>query len=191
MNICIDIDGTITDAYCWLEMTNQYFGRTIKPFEVTVYDVYEVFNIPKEDYLDFYERFGEEMHGKAEIRGTAKEILWKLDKQHNIYYVTAREEKMKRVTEAWFANNELPRGELYLLGSHYKVEKAKELDCDIFIEDRYENAIELSQAGFQVLLIDCYYNQGPLISGVTRVFTWKDIDETIEAYASHRIRIAG
>ena len=53
---------------------------------------------------------------------------------------------------------------LSLLGSHDKVAKAYEFCCDIFIEDRYENAVQLSSHGFNVLLIDCYYNQGPFIS---------------------------
>ena len=28
-NICIDIDGTITDAYYWLEPCNRYFMKNI------------------------------------------------------------------------------------------------------------------------------------------------------------------
>ncbi|MFT9496714.1 5' nucleotidase, NT5C type [Anaerosolibacter sp.] len=182
LNLCIDIDGTLTDAYYWLDMANEYFGTDIKPFQVTKYDIHEVLGVPKEAYLAFYERHGEEIHRKAELRDDVKEILWTLDQDHEITYVTARETKMKEVTEAWFHDNNLPEGQLYLLGSHYKVDKARELRCHIFIEDRYENAIQLASAGFEVLLIDCNYNQKPLVPGVTRVFNWGEVHNKIVEY---------
>ncbi|MFT9498194.1 hypothetical protein [Anaerosolibacter sp.] len=69
-----------------------------------------------------------------------------------------------------------------MLGSHYKVNQAKELGCDIFIEDRYENAIQLALAGFEVLLMDCNYNRLPLIPGITRVYDWKEVYKVIEEY---------
>lgn len=182
LNLCIDIDGTITDPYYWLDLANKHFQTNIKPSQVTKYDIHEVLKIPREDYLKFYEAHWEQIHGKADLREEVKQFLWKLEQQHNIFYVTAREARMKAVTEEWFRRNDLPQGQLHLLGSHYKVDKAKELNCHIFIEDRYENAIQLAEAGFQVLLIDCYYNRQPLIPGVTRVFDWRDIYKIIEEH---------
>jgi uncharacterized HAD superfamily protein len=35
LNICIDIDGTITEAYYWLDLCNQYFNKKIEKKEVT------------------------------------------------------------------------------------------------------------------------------------------------------------
>ena len=182
LNLCIDIDGTITGAYYWLQMANEYFGTDIKPFQVIKYDTHEVLKIQKEDYLKFYEIYGKEIHAKADLRDHAKEILWELDQKYTISYVTPREAKMKDITEAWFCRHALPQREFHFLGTHYKVDKAKELNCHIFIEDRYENAIELASAGFEVLLMDCPYNRNPLIQGVTRVYDWKDIYKKIEEY---------
>ncbi|MDF2545205.1 MAG: hypothetical protein K0R93_103 [Anaerosolibacter sp.] len=182
LNLCIDIDGTITGAYYWLDIANRYFKTNIKPSEVKVYDIHEVLKIPREAYLKFYEMYGEEIHAQADLRQNAKEILWKLNQKHNIYYITAREKTLEEVTKGWFHRNELPQGELHLLGSHYKVNQAKELGCDIFIEDRYENAIQLALAGFEVLLMDCNYNRLPLIPGITRVYDWKEIHKVIEEY---------
>ena len=87
---------------------------------------------------------------------------------------------MRDVTTKWFANHRIPMHSLSLLGSHNKVGKANDLSCDIFIEDRYENAIQLAMAGFEVLLIDCYYNRGHLPSNVTRVRSWFEIENIIE-----------
>ncbi|WP_352420426.1 hypothetical protein [Proteiniborus sp.] len=186
LNLCIDIDGTITEPFYWLEKANEYFGTDIKPFEVTSYEIDQVLKIPREDYLNFYKIHGEEMHSNAEIREGAGQILQKLGKQHEIFYVSAREHSLEKTTKEWFYRHNLPKGKLYLLGTHYKVDKARELNCDIFIEDRYENAIQLADKGFEVLLIDCFYNQGLLTEGVTRIFNWRDIYDFIEEY-SHGI----
>ena len=66
-----------------------------------------------------------------------------------------------------------------MLGSHDKVKQARELSCDVFIEDRYENAIQLSLAGFQVLLVDCPYNRGALPRSVQRISSWHHVEPLI------------
>ncbi|WP_331721977.1 5' nucleotidase, NT5C type [Alkalithermobacter paradoxus] len=68
---------------------------------------------------------------------------------------------------------------MFVLGSHYKVGKAKELRCDIFIEDSYKNAIELSNAGFTVILMDTNYNRLPINERIIRVSNWQEIYEII------------
>jgi uncharacterized HAD superfamily protein len=180
LNLCIDIDGTITDEFYWLDYANRYFDTDVKPKQVKTYNFNEPLQVTREEYFKFYELHWETLHSKAKVREGAKEVLWKLSENHNIYYVTAREAQVKNVTVEWFRKNNLPGDELYLLGSHYKVGQAEELDCDIFIEDRYENAIELSLAGFKVLLIDCTYNRQPLLPGITRVYNWNQIYEEIQ-----------
>lgn len=182
LNLCIDIDGTITDAYYWLDLANQHFGKNLKPQDVTSYDIHEALKVPREEYNKFYEVKGKQMHRDAKVRENAKNVLLNLSNRDNIFYVTARSKEMKIITEEWFSKNNLPKGELFLLGTHYKVDKAKELSCDIFIEDRYENALEIASAGFKVLLMDCYYNRKSLIPGITRVFNWVEVYQEIEKY---------
>lgn len=187
LNICVDIDGTITEPYYWIAKANEYFKTNLEPKHVTKYDIHEVLGIKREAYLDFYSKYGEELHLSAKLRQNAKSVLEEIEKYNNIYYVTAREMNMQDVTNKWFEYNKLPKGKLFLLGSHYKVKKAKELNCHIFIEDRYENAIQLALAGFYVLLIDCEYNRQPLIYGITRVFGWKDIYKEIINYSQCKL----
>jgi uncharacterized protein len=79
------------------------------------------------------------------------------------------------LTNAYLRKNEIPYDDVFVLGTHYKVDKARELNCSIFIEDNYDNAIQLSSAGFKVLLIDTNYNRKPLNENVVRVYNWKDI----------------
>ncbi len=182
LNICIDIDGTITNPYCWVDVANWYFGCNVTEDDVNQYEIHKVLNVKRQEYNEFYNIFGEFIHLKANIRKEAKRVIHQLNRKHNISYVTAREQKMKDVSIEWFKMNGLPTDNLYLLGSHYKVEKAKELNCDIFIEDRYENAVQLALAGFKVLLIDCNYNRMPNTEGIIRVSDWNQINDEIDKY---------
>lgn len=128
-NLCIDIDGTVTEPFFWLKKANEYFKTEVQPQNVTEYEIHEMLNIPEKDYVDFYNQYGVELHRDAKLR----------------------------------------------LG-------ANELESDFFIEDSHFNAVQLSEAGFKVLLIDCYYNRMPTPPNVTRVGNWLEIVKTINEY---------
>lgn len=182
LNICIDIDGTMTEPYDWIPMANDYFNTRVTPEQVRVYEIYDILGVQIESYNEFYRLFGELMHDEVRIRIGVKDVIDTLHENHRIHIVSAREEKMKNVTEKWLLRYEIPRDTLSLLGIHNKVSKAQELCCDIFIEDRYENAVELASVGFKVLLIDCNYNQSYCYSGITRVANWLEIENYIKEY---------
>ncbi|MBM7616084.1 5' nucleotidase, NT5C type [Alkaliphilus hydrothermalis] len=186
LNLCIDIDGTITEAYDWIPRANQYFNANIKPTDVTVYEIHKALGVESEAYEEFYHEYGEVLHEEVSIRKGAKEAINKLYKDHQIHIVTAREDKMRDITLSWFAGNQVPYHNLFLLGSHYKVAKAMELSCDLFLEDRLENALQLAAAGFNVLLMDCHYNQGPLPAGISRVKNWFEVYDYIRSLEADR-----
>ena len=178
-NICIDIDGTITDPYYWLGYANKYFNSNIQESQVTSYNISKVLNVEESDYLEFYEKFKFEIHTKQILRDKVKNIVDKLYKLNNIYFVTARDKSLELVTFLYLLNHEIPFDEVFILGTHNKVPKAKELSCDIFIEDSYENALDLSNNGFKVILLDTNYNRLPLNSNITRAYSWNEVLEII------------
>lgn len=175
LNICIDIDGTITNAYDWLDMANKYFNKNITEDQVTEYEIHEVLGIERREYEDFYSIYKFKIHSEQKLRDDVKLIINKLSKIHNIYFVTARDKELETLTHLFLRKNEISYNDLFVLGSHYKVDKARELNCSIFIEDNYNNAIQLSTAGFKVLLIDTNYNRKPLNHNIIRVNDWKEI----------------
>jgi len=179
MNICIDIDGTVTEATYWLKHANTHFGRTLTPADVTEYNIDKVLGIDQATYNAFYARYGEAMHRESEIRPGASAVINRLYENHRIHFVTARSETMRSVSLEWLNSQRIPLDTLSLLGSHDKVRQARELNCDLFIEDRYENAIQLSLAGFQVLLVDCPYNRGALPRSVQRISSWHHVEPLI------------
>lgn len=175
LNLCVDIDGTVTEPYYWLERANRYFGKEVKSEEVAVYECHKALGVGEDDFSEFYDLYGKLLHSESEARFGASEIIKKLYDRHFIHFVTAREEKMRDVSIEWLNRHQMPMDSISLLGSHYKIEKAKELKSDLFIEDCYNNAVQLAQAGLDVLLIDCAYNKGPLPPNVIRVNNWFEI----------------
>jgi uncharacterized protein len=184
LNICIDIDGTITDAYYWLNITNKYFNKNITEEEITQYYIHEIMGISLKEYDEFYQQNKFEIHSEQVLREDVKIVIKKLSELHNIYFVTAREKELTMFTHSYLKRNEIIYDDLFVLGSHYKVDKARELDCNVFIEDNYDNAVQLSQAGFKVLLIDTNYNREPLNDNIVRVYNWKEIYYTINKLLS-------
>ena len=185
LNICIDIDGTITDPYFWLAEANKYFNKSVTIDQVTGYLIHKVMKIDILEYDRFYEKRKFSIHSKQELRDDVKVALEKLSILHNIYFVTAREKSLTMLTHSYLKKNELYYDELFVLGSHYKVGKAKELNCNIFIEDSYDNAIQLSEAGFKVLLMDTNYNREKINQNIVRVYNWKEIYEIINKLLLH------
>ena len=179
LNICIDIDGTITDAYYWLNITNKYFNKNITESEITEYYIHDIMGVSLEEYDEFYKQNKFEIHAEQVLREDAKIVIKKLSELHNIYFVTAREKELTMFTHSYLKRNGIIYDDLFVLGSHYKVDKARELECNVFIEDNYDNAIQLSNAGFKVLLIDTNYNRKPLNDNIVRVYNWKEIYYTI------------
>ena len=179
LNICIDIDGTITDPYYWLDCCNKHFKTNITEKHVTKYSISEVLGVSEESYLRFYEKYKYEIHSNQKIRANVRMIIDRLKLFSNLYFVTAREKDLTLLTHEYLRKNSIHYDNLFLLGSHHKVSKAKELYCDVFIEDNYDNAIELSEAGFFVLLLDTNYNQKPLNNNIKRVYNWTEIYKII------------
>jgi uncharacterized HAD superfamily protein len=134
-----------------------------------------VLGVLQEEYTEFYEKYKYKIHSEQKIRPDAKVFIKTRSLFHNIYFVTARDKSLTMLTHSYLRKNNIPFDDLFVLGSHYKVDMARKLNCDIFIEDNYDNAIQLCTAGFKVLLIDTNYNRIPLNENITRVYEWNEV----------------
>ena len=182
LNICIDIDGTITDAYYWLNLSNKYFNTNVSKEQVTEYSIPNVLGVEESVYAEFYENHKFQIHLEQELLPNARKLINKLSIYNNIYFVTARDAKLTDITKTWLIENGFDEIDVYLLGSDYKIEKAKELECHIFIEDNPSNAMQLAGEGMKVLLIDTNYNKNVEHENITRVNNWIDINNFISEY---------
>ncbi len=189
MQICVDIDGTVTDPYYWLSDANRYFKQQLTYKDVIHYDFGKVLNVDRCDYNEFYYKFGETIHFKSEVSAGAKEVLDRLSYGHKIHFVTARERAMEQVSLDWLKKQKLPWASISLLGHSHKVETAINLNCDFFIEDSLNNALELSVSGFQVLLLDCNYNKAVLPKNIKRVSNWYQIENILRFSKENHLQL--
>ena len=73
-------------------------------------------------------------------------------------YITARTHTPKWVAEKWLDKNKFPSAPVYQVPGN-KVQAAKDAKVDIFVDDRYENFVELNNAGICCYLFDAPHNQ--------------------------------
>lgn len=181
LNVCIDIDGTLTNPYYWLDKTAEYFNKVVRHEDFTKYEYSRVMGISQSEYEEFYEKYKFKYHSKDILRFKAKHIINKLYLSNNIFFVTARDKSLEMLTFSYLNKKNIKFDKLFVLGTHHKVKEAEELKCDIFIEDNPYNAVELSNAGFKVLLMDTTYNKAIAHHNIIRVYDWIHVETVINS----------
>ncbi len=175
ITIGIDIDGTLTVPDFWVKPLNQYFKKDYIYGQSDYYDWRQIYNLNNEEFMKYYQIHGPDLHLNADIRPYAAKIVQSWHNYYQICYLTARQKFLTNATEKWLKEHQLP-GDFFVLGSHYKLSKAQELNCSIFIEDNYQVACQLAEGGIHVVLLDCVYNRKLLPEKlVTRVRDWQEV----------------
>lgn len=118
---------------------------------------------------------------------------------HELYFITARTEKRRVITETWLREKGLfdhamavhlrpmheidppaPRGGYDASGSaRYKVRLAQELELERFCEDDRVISRTLAEAGIRVWLFDHPWNRDVEHPNVERVTGWSEIAEKL------------
>ncbi|MGL5711485.1 MAG: 5' nucleotidase, NT5C type [Paraclostridium sp.] len=182
LNICIDIDGTITNPYHFIPYLNEMYNKNINEDECTTHRLEELYEVELNDLLKLFHTDYIHAYSEASVVEGAKDIIDKLYEMHNLYFVTARSENLQDITVNWLEDNGFGEIGVHLLGSDYKLDKAKELECNIFIEDNPDNAYQLANGGLTVILIDNNYNKTVEHENIIRVNNWNDIKDYIEKH---------
>ncbi|MBP3907270.1 MAG: hydrolase [Peptostreptococcaceae bacterium] len=179
LNICIDIDGTITNPYHFLPYLNDMYNKNLTEEQFITHKMEELCGVEFDDLLKLLHNDYIHAYSEADVVENAKDIIIELFANHNLYFVTARSQHLKDITQNWLTKHGLGEVALHLLGSDYKVDKARELNCNIFIEDNPDNAYQLASDGLTVILIDNNYNRNVEHENIVRVNNWNDIKEFI------------
>jgi uncharacterized HAD superfamily protein len=117
-----------------------------------------------------------------------------VQKGHEIFFITARAERRRMVTETWLREKRIldyakavhlkphgefrpdqPRGRYDAEGSAaYKTRLAQELGIDVFCEDDTIISETLAEAGIRVILFDHPWNREVAHDRITRVNGWAE-----------------
>ena len=87
LNICIDIDGTITSPYHFIPYLNELYNKNITEEGCNTYNWEILYNIDMKTMLsEFHEKY---MHSykEAKLVDNAKNIIDELKKNHNLYSI--------------------------------------------------------------------------------------------------------
>jgi len=117
----------------------------------------------------FFDRNIKDKFNQLKEQGKLDEFYLNLDVNSNISpenlpfephcYITSRPVD-KHITEMWLDKYNFPARPVYTVDvNHTKVEVAKKAGINIFVDDRYENFVELNNAGICCYLFDAPHNK--------------------------------
>lgn len=192
MRIGIDIDGVLTD----LEQFQLDYGsrfasekRKEKILNVNGYEINDIFNISKEEYDEFWDRYFLDYVVNEPPRKFADEITNKLHEEgHEIYIITARyftENDMKRaesniqdVISKWLNKNNIYFDKM-IFSPEEKLQICTENKIDLMIDDAPYNVDSLSKQ-IPVICYNAGYNKECRGENVIRCYSWYDIYEKVK-----------
>jgi uncharacterized HAD superfamily protein len=181
LTIGIDIDGTVTSPSSIVPLMNESFGKDLRYEDCLEYNLANVYKITEEEFVAWLDQNGERLYDEAPVHGTADQILRDWHEKYKLVYISAREARHLDVTLNWFSRYQIPYHEIDLVGTHDKLTSAQKWKVDLFLEDRLENALQLSEAlQIPVFLFDTPYNQGPLPDLIQRVSSWDEVQEKVK-----------
>lgn len=184
LTIGIDIDGTVTSPSSIVPLMNECFGKDLRYEDCYEYNLSNVYDITDAEFNDWLDQYGGRLYDESPVHGNADQILREWYTRFKLVYISARDARHRDVTLNWFSRFDIPFHEIDLVGSHDKLAAARKWQVDLFLEDRLENALQLSEAlQIPVLLFDTPYNQAELPALVHRVTSWDDVEQKVKELA--------
>ncbi|WP_100331581.1 hypothetical protein [Bacillus xiapuensis] len=180
----IDIDGTVTCPTSLIPFINEDFSLDITLDDIKQYDLAESLNIPADRFRDWFDKREPVIYAHSPLAKGAKEVLKSWQEQFHLFFISARRNHLLSVTEQWFSDQDIQYDRIELIGSHNKVEAAKALNVDLFLEDKHDNAVSIhEELHIPVLLFNTPYNQDPVPDGVIRVNNWAQAEKWVRHWS--------
>jgi uncharacterized HAD superfamily protein len=190
MKYGFDLDDTLADT---ASVINKYAIKFDKEYlngngdlqdinnSKSYYYFAEGLNWNKENIAKFFEIYYLDILKEVQIKPFVKETINKLKKEKNeVYIITARRKRegeiVEKITNEWLKNNGILYDELFI-NIKEKSKIVNQLKIDIFIDDSYENCIDVkTNTDAKVYMLSTKYNTGILDKQLERI---NNIDELI------------
>jgi len=194
IKIGVDMDDVLIEfnqeVYAYI---NKKLGTQHDPSQQVVYHIREAFGINREDEYDLVTEFYNSLDHFETLP-----VLGAIDaishlKKYTLILISARPLHATDISVKWLEKHFPSIFSHVILTDEYqrngaprkgKGELAKELRLNAFIEDSLAQAIDISQAGVPVVLLDKRWNQGELPENIYRVNTWEEAKDRIQQLVS-------
>ncbi len=183
MKYGFDLDDTLADT---ASVINKYAIKFDKEYlngngdlqdinnSKSYYYFAEGLNWNKENIAKFFEIYYLDILKEVKIKPFVKETINKLKKEKNeVYIITARRKRegeiVEKITNEWLNNNGILYNELFI-NIKEKSKIVNQLKIDIFIDDSYENCIDVkTNTDAKVYMLSTKYNTGILDKQLERI----------------------
>lgn len=190
MKYGFDLDDTLADT---ASVINKYAIKFDKEYlngngdlqdinnSKSYYYFAEGLNWNKENIAKFFEIYYLDILKEVQIKPFVKETINKLKEEKNeVYIITARRKRegeiVEKITNEWLKDNGILYDELFI-NIKEKSKIVNQLKIDIFIDDSYENCIDVkTNTDAKVYMLSTKYNTGILDKQLERI---NNIDELI------------
>jgi len=189
MRIGIDLDDTIWKFHeKFFEFYNEKYGTNYSIEEYKIYNMDIFLGLSEIETANLFNEYESlEKYKKLPFLDLVRESLLELDKEHDIYFITARSDFTKDlVKERLFDvfNREMPVYFQYDNDRNKLWDKADfciENKIEIMIDDGYHNLVKCSNNGIKCFLISYAWNkEKELNENIVRVNNWEEIMEKIK-----------
>jgi len=186
----IDIDGTVTCPETFIPYINKEFNLNLTLDDLTEYEFTSCVDLPKEQFNKWFLESEPHIYAASPLASGAREVLSKWKEQHELYFISARADSLRKITEEWFSSNDLHYHHIELIGSHDKVGTAKRHEVDLFFEDKHDNAVSIAEElHIPVILFDTPYNRLPAPDNVIRVKNWQEAEAWVAQWIQSEQKI--
>ncbi len=188
IKIGIDLDETIIDLINpLLAFYKNKTGKRIKKEELAVHNFWEVLGESQETIDELEREFYEsETFDNLRAFPYAKESLYELRKNAEIFIVTARYNMAREKTPKWLEKNlrSLVTGVFftsdYLGTGPTKKEVCEQHSLEFFIEDAAKIALQCASTNTKVLLFNQPWNQNISHQNIRRVYSWQEVPYAVD-----------
>ena len=188
MKIGIDFDDCIADlAPVLIDYYNKIDGTSHKIGDVVSWDLDGLWKMDRksaqERCFNFYPQ--EEGIEIPPVHGTV-EAIQKLRKNNELIIITGRPEATLDFVTEWLKNHSIDLFDKIIFSNQFNGEKrgkaeiCRDEEVDVFIDDNFQNILEVSKEKIKCFLMDAPWNQGLVPEYATRVKGWGEVVEGIK-----------
>lgn len=187
LKIGIDIDGVITDfVSTFIEVINEKYNIRFGHEDVKEHDLYKVLGISEDEAKKL---IIETLDKDLQPQPYAIDELNKLNREHDIFLITARPHNTRNITEQWLYKHGIKYKELIYLdeGKKHKLKEQSNLKLDVIIDDNLKDIINWIDKVQLIIILNHPWNKSLNIkNNFIRAYNWIHISEILDKHGNSR-----